>query len=147
MDIKQEAIKLFNEAWDLMDLKERTQEQQALMLHKTHASYYLWSLCGEKVNLARGEWQVSRAYALLHMGQPALLHGQRSLDICLENGIAGFDLPFGHEAVARAYHELGDKQNAQKHITLGREACECITDEHDKAYALSEISSIDSEGE
>ena len=143
MDIKQEAIKLFNETWDLMDLKERTKEQQALMLHKAHASYYLWSLCGEKVNLARGEWQVSRAYALLNMGQPALLHGLRSLDICLENNLGGLDLPFGHEAVARAYHILSDSQNAQKHIAQGREACKAIDNSQDKAYALSEIASID----
>ena len=144
MDIKQEAIKLFNETWDLMDLKERTPEQQALMLHKAHASCYLWSLCGEKVNLARGEWQVSRAYALLGMGQPALLHGRRSLDICLESKLGGFDLPFGHEAVARAYHILGDAQEAQKHMALGREACQSIEDAQDKAYALSEIASIES---
>ena len=142
MDVKQEAIKLFNETWDLMDLKERTPSQQALMLHKAHASCYLWSLCGEMVNQARGEWQISRAYALLNMGQPALLHGQRSLNICIENGLGGFDLPFGYEAVARAYHVLGNQEGAREHVARGKEACEAIADEQDKAYALSELNAI-----
>jgi len=55
VDVKQEAIKLFNETWDLMDLKERTPSQQVLILHWAHTTCYLWSPC---VN------EQDRAYAL-----------------------------------------------------------------------------------
>ena len=35
-----------------------------------------------------------------------LFHGSRSLKLCLDNNLGGFDLAFGYEAVARAYAVL-----------------------------------------
>jgi hypothetical protein len=38
IDVRKEAGKLLNGAWDLIDLPKRTPEQDAEMLHKAHAS-------------------------------------------------------------------------------------------------------------
>lgn len=142
MDIKAEAIKLFNETWDLLDKTDRTDDDKRLMLHKTHTSFYLWTLVGEMVNYARGEWQVSHVYAVLGEGDLALLHGQKSLDLCLEHGFKGLDLAFGYEAVARAYAVLGDIEQAKVHKDLGLKACETIDNKQDRDYAKGEINGI-----
>lgn len=138
----QEAKKLFNETWDLLDLPQRTDEEKITMLHKAHTSCYLWREAGQPVNNARGEWQVSRVYSVLKMGEPALLHGLSSLSICRENGIGGLDLAFGYEAVARAYACLGDGENMDKMKALGVQACEAIAGADDRDYAQKEIDGI-----
>lgn len=130
------AKELFNQTWDLLDQTDRTPEEDIAMLHKAHTSCFLWREAGSSVNNARGEWQVSRVYSALKMGEPALLHGEYSLEICLKNEIGGFDLAFGYEAVARAYRLLGKPEEAAKYKALGLEACEKIGDPGDRDYTL-----------
>jgi hypothetical protein len=144
IDVKREAIKLFNETWDLIDLKERSNEQKALMLHKAHSSRYLWGLVGEPVNFARGEWQVSRVYALLGMGEGALLHGGLSLQLCLEHKLSPFDTAFGFESVARAYALLGKVKEADEHKEKGLLAAASMPEDKasDRAYVEGEINGI-----
>ena len=42
------------------------------MLHAAHASRFHWGEVGEPVNFARGEWQISRVYAVLGRPEPAI---------------------------------------------------------------------------
>jgi hypothetical protein len=66
---------------------------------------------GDAVNLARGEWQVSRVYAVLGRGEPAIYHTRRCLEINEANGNGREDWELGsaHEALARAYAVAGDR--------------------------------------
>lgn len=139
---KQQAIELFNETWDLMDKKNRTDEEIFLMIHMAHASRFHWTKVGTLLNIARGEWQISRVYALLGMGEPALLHGHYSLDICLENGYKDFDLAFGYEAVARAAKILGEEELFEMHYAAAEDAALGIEKEEDKTYFLGELKTI-----
>ena len=140
--VKAEAVKLFNETWDLIDLKERNDSEKALMLLKTHTSRYLWGLIGEPVNFARGDWQISRCYALLNMGEAALLYGESSLKLALENGCGALDIAFGHEAVARAQALLGNKDEAAAHKAKGLEAAAKLEKEGDRKYAEGELNNF-----
>ncbi|MBN2878371.1 MAG: hypothetical protein JXN65_01965 [Clostridia bacterium] len=139
---KKLAIGYFNKTWDLIDKKERTDKEDREMIHTAHASLYHWMQIGTPLEFARGEWQVSRVYSILGMGQSALYHGEASLNLCLDNGIGGFDLAFGYEAVARAYKTLGDEENKQKNSELALSAAEKVEDKGDRDYTLSEIGSI-----
>ncbi|MCL2592526.1 MAG: hypothetical protein FWD82_04090 [Defluviitaleaceae bacterium] len=140
--VRSEAVKLFNETWDLIDLKERTREENAAMLHKAHTSRYLWGLIGEPKNFARGEWQVSRVYALLNMAEAALLHGEISLKIAIENNLEGLDLAFGYEAVARAKAILGDISGARENKAKGLEEAAKLEKEGDRKYTEGELNGI-----
>lgn len=142
MDAKQEAIKLFNETWDLLDLEDRSNEQKVEMIQKAHTSCYLWSQVGTALNVARGEWQVSRVYSVLGMGKPALLYALNSLKLCMDNSIGDFDLAFAYEAIARAYTVLDDKNKAEEYQSLGIEACNKIAKDDDREYVLGELNSI-----
>ena len=142
MDAINEAKKLFNETWDLLDKKDRTDEDNITMLHKAHTSCFLWQSANNPTNNARGEWQVARVYSVVGFGEAALLHAMRSLEICKTNDIGGFDLAFGYEAVARAYAVCGNGDKCKEYKELAAKACDGIEKADDKAYALSEINGI-----
>ena len=94
--------------WTLMEKEDRTRDEDDAMLHMAHASRHHWGQVGTAANFGRGEWQCSRVYALLGRAEPCLHHAQRYLDICLENGIADWDLAFAYEALARGHAVAGD---------------------------------------
>jgi hypothetical protein len=144
IDVRKEAIKLYNETWDLLDIPADTRSaaQNMEMINKTHASNYLWSLVGEPKNYARGEWQVSHVYAVLGYGGLALAHGELSLNIVQTNGIGGKDLAFGFEAVARAYAVLSNNAKALEYKTKGIEAAAFLEDEEDRNYIIGELNGI-----
>lgn len=133
------AVRLFNETWDLMEKKDRSPEDDFSMLHKAHASVYHWSQCGTDLEIARGEWQVSRVNAVLSKGEAALFHAERSLQLCLDNQFKGFDLAFGYEAVARSWMLLDDYVQASENRHKGIIACDLIDDADDKSYTLSAL--------
>ncbi|MBI3362023.1 MAG: hypothetical protein HY023_13045 [Chloroflexi bacterium] len=136
------AIDLFNHVWTLLDKPDRTREENDDMIHAAHASRYHWGIVGAAVNLARGEWQVSRVYSVLKMPEPALYHARRCLDICLESHIGDFDLAFGYEALARASAIAGKTSDVEKYIAMAKQAGENITEQDDKELLFSDLKSI-----
>lgn len=136
------AANLFNETWSLLDNDDRTDEETFLMIHTAHASRYHWTKVGGPLELARGEWLISRVYAVLGMGDQALLHGQYSLDLCLDNSIKDFDLAFAYEAVARAAVLLEDEELYEGYYRMASDAAKDIEKPDDKSYFLDELKSI-----
>lgn len=142
-DHKKLGIELFNATWNLIDKQNRTEAEAYEMIHAAHASAYHWlKAYGGAINEARSQWQISRVYAILGMGESALKHGQRSLELCVANGIGDFDLAFGYEAVARAHAALGNEQAKARNKSLALSACENIANADDREYAQSEINAI-----
>jgi hypothetical protein len=112
------------------------------MLHMAHASRYHWGECGTSVNRSRGEWQVSRVYALLGRGEPALHHAQRGLAICTANGIKDWDLAYAYESLARAAAVSGDAAAAGDWLAQARAATAEVEDEEDRELLLSDLATI-----
>jgi hypothetical protein len=139
---KKLAVSLFNKVWELIDLKDRSEEETELMINTAHASLYHWRQVGEPVNFARGEWQVSRVYSLAGRADPALHHAANSLEICQKHGIGDFDLAFAYEALARAYAIEGNNSKVEEFHKLALAAAENIKEKDDKKYFLSELESI-----
>lgn len=103
------AVGLFNHVWTLLENPSRTQAQDDEMIHAAHASRYHWGEVGTDVNLARGEWQVSRVYAVLGRGEPAVYHARRCLEINEATpGREDWELASAYEALARASAVAGD---------------------------------------
>jgi hypothetical protein len=105
------AVGLFNYTWTLLENPNRSREQDDEMLHAAHASRYHWGEVGEQVNLARGEWQVSRVYSVLGRGEPALYHARRCVEIneANESFREDWELGSAYEAMARASAVAGDR--------------------------------------
>ena len=146
---KKMAVNLFNGTWDLMDKQDRSKEEEDKMIHSAHASRYHW---GEVVaagtpktapiNIERGEWQVSRVYAILGRAEPALFHAGRCLEICEENGIGDFDIAFAYEAMARAHSIGGNHAEFERYLQMAKEAGAKIKEKGDRDYFLGDLKTV-----
>jgi hypothetical protein len=141
-DERRLAAALFNGTWTLLEKENRTRDDDDAMLHMAHASRHHWGRIGTTANLARGEWQCSRVYAVLKRAEPCLHHAQRCLDICQENGIADWDLAFAYEALARGYAVAGDTEQARAYTEHALAAAEEIMTDEDRELVLSDLESI-----
>ena len=141
-DERKLAASLFNHVWDLMEKKNRTIEENDRMIHAAHASRYHWGNVGEPVNLARGEWQVSRVYSIQGRSEPALYHARRSLLICKHNGIGDFDLAFAYEALARASAVAGNRADRAKYHKKAVDAADGIREKDDRSLLLKDLKTI-----
>jgi hypothetical protein len=139
---KQMAIELFNLTWDLIDKDEKDQSEKDRMIHAAHASRYHWEVAGGPVNIARGEWLISRVYALLNRQEPCLYHADRCLQVTLKADLKDFDLAFAYEAMARACDLAGDEVESTKYVTLAEDAGAGISDPKDREYFFSELETI-----
>ena len=72
---------MFNGVWTLLEVADRTIEQDDQIVHAAHASRYHLGQVGDPVNVIRGEWQCSRVYTTLGRAEPALWHARRCLDV------------------------------------------------------------------
>jgi DNA-binding transcriptional MerR regulator len=124
---------LFNHTWTLIEQADRTPEDVAAMVHSAHASVWHWANGGGTLaNAARGEWQVSRVYATLGRGEPALWHAGRALELAEAATRAGvaddWDVPAALEGLARAQAVAGDRAAAVETRARARAALDAIAD-------------------
>ncbi|HEX4704939.1 MAG TPA: MerR family transcriptional regulator [Pseudonocardiaceae bacterium] len=138
------ASQLFNQTWRLLEQEQRSTADDDRMIHTAHASRYHWGQVptATPAHLARGEWQVSRVYAVLGRSEPALHHAQRVLDICLEHGIGDWDLAFAYEALARASAVLPDAEAARGYTDKALAAAEAITEDEDRDLLLADLETM-----
>jgi DNA-binding transcriptional MerR regulator len=140
LDHRRLGADLFNGTWELMEKEDRTPAEDDRMLHMAHASRYHWGEVGTPANLARGEWQCSRVYAVLRRPEPCLHHARRTLDLCRENGLVDWDLAFAHEALARGHAVAGDPEAARRSV---EEALAVpIAEEEDRALLTADLETI-----
>lgn len=142
MEHKKIAMDCFNGTWDIIDLKERSEADVLKMIHMAHASRYHWGEIGTPLEWSRGEWQISRVYALAKMGESALYHGKHALKYCLDHEIGDFDLAFAYETIARAYGIIGDANQKEAYILMANEASLNIEKKEDLEYFLSELATV-----
>lgn len=139
---KKLAIETFNITWDYIDKENRTSEDDLEMIHLAHASRYHWGFAGNELNKARGEWQISRVYSLLSLGESALFHANASLKIVKENNYGDFDLVFAYEAMAFAFKVLGNDSEKEISLQKGYNELKNISKKEDRDYCKSELDKI-----
>jgi hypothetical protein len=105
------AVGLYNRCWELLEVPDRTPEQDAELIHAAHASRYHWGeIADTPARLWRGEWMCSRVYAVLDRAEPALWHARRAVTLVESGGadVEDWDRPAVYEAMARASLVAGD---------------------------------------
>jgi hypothetical protein len=135
------AVGLNNLVWHLMDKPDRTIQENDQMIHAAHTSYYHWSRIGSELNLQRGEWLISRVYAVLNRPEGALFHAQRCLELTEEHNFTDFDLAYAYEAMARAHAAAGNKSETEKYLQLAAEAGEKIEAEENRTLFFEDLDS------
>jgi tetratricopeptide (TPR) repeat protein len=136
------GVELFNYTWTLLEKEDRTERESDRMIDAGHASRFFWEEVGEPVNHARGEWQISRAYAAAGRAEPALHHARRCLELCEEHEIGDFDLAYAYEALARALDLAGDADGAAGYTEEASQAAEHVADTADRELLLSDLATL-----
>lgn len=142
------AMDFHRQTWDLLDKPGRTRFDDARMLDYAHASLAHWRTTGTAVRQQRGEWLISRVFAVLGEGSSALKHAQLCHEL-LENNRAEmeeFDFAFAYEAIARAYAVNGDRAEALKFMTRAQAAGEAIQEPEDRETFFAEFNGGDWHG-
>ncbi len=119
------AARCFNETWDYLEKKARTERDDQEMIHLAHASRYHWGVVGTPRNKAVGDWQISRVYAALKEPELSLSFAKSSLQACKREKLPE-TLATAYEAVARAYAVAEDYASAGKYLKLARDQLETL---------------------
>jgi hypothetical protein len=136
------AADLFNHTWTLLEKPDRTPAEDDEMIHSAHASRFHWGEVGEDVNLARGEWQCSRVYAVIGRAEPALWHAHRCLAINEANGTADWDIASAYEAMARAQMTAGDLAEVAAWKAKATAALDGIADPDDREVIEGDLATL-----
>jgi tetratricopeptide (TPR) repeat protein len=133
------AAQCFNKAWDLLDKKRRSDEDNLQMLYLSHASRYHWGLIGAPRNRAVGEWQLSRIYAALGQPQMALWFARSCLATCRNNDLSDI-IHTAYEAMARASAVSKDYRRARRYLDKARRRLdESDLEKSDRGIYLDQI--------
>jgi cation transport regulator ChaB len=125
------AVACFNKAWDFLDKKERSRDEDLQMLHEAHTSRYHWGHVGKAQNFAVGDWQISRVYAALKQPVLALHFAKSSLDTCEKNNLKD-QLLSAYEGMARAHATANETEEAKRYLDMARKQLELVKDEEDR---------------
>ena len=139
------AAALFEGVLELLSRPSRTFDEDRGMVHAAHASCWHWSVVGRPVNRARGEWLVSRVYAVLGKGVQAREHADHYRSMCDDHGLDEYDRAFAHEAIARAAAVQGAAQEVADHVQYGLAAAAQVTEETERAWAIKNLGTVTSE--
>jgi len=134
----------FNACWALIDVRERTPEQEEEMLRLATASHYHWT---QRANYGPKEasvasWQLSRVYALIGEGSLARRFGRRSLEVLEGSDVGAFFVGYAHEALARAASVLGDAAALAMHTEACKAAAESLDDADQRSWLLGDLSTV-----
>lgn len=148
VDHRSLAIEYFNGAWDLIDAKSRTAEEDRQMVTLAFASRQHWQQAlakqatGTAENLVVADWQVAHVASLVGLADLALLFAQSAVD-----GAKAAEVPLwlnasAHEGLARAHATAGDREGYEREARLTRELLDAVADQEDKDLITGQLASI-----
>ncbi|MFD2176837.1 hypothetical protein [Veronia pacifica] len=105
-------------ASDLVELEERTPEQDQMMSEAAHLSLHSWRKCGTWINDVRGLYLLSYVENARSRHQLAIDHGLEALSVLEKNGGDDVEEAFVRLELARAYQLLADKHSAGEHLDV-----------------------------
>lgn len=137
------GIELNQLCWSLLAVKDRTPEEDELMIHAAHASHYHWLKCGTKVNEQRGEWMISHVYAVLGVAERAVFHARRCISItnAFPDEMKDFDIAYANEAMARAQACLGSREQALSFLERAEKKGKEIANKEDSDIFIGDLES------
>jgi tetratricopeptide (TPR) repeat protein len=130
------AAECFNRTWDYLKQKNRSLDDDQMMLNLAHASRYHWSFIGKHWNFAAGDWQISRVYAALNQPDLALGFAKKALEISQKHDLSE-GLIFAYEGMARAHAVAREYSFAREFVGKAHEQLRAVSldDEDRKTYS------------
>jgi len=132
----------FNAAWDFIEQKNRTADDDEQMIRLAQASIWHWTQredCADK-NLSIGYWQLSRVYALAGRADDARRYGEISLEYGKDE--EPFYRGYAYEALARAESVAENRNKTDEFLSKARELAEQVSDAESKKQLIDDLNSI-----
>ena len=130
------GIEMNIQSWNLLGKENRDEKDNVRMINFAKSSLYHWKKSPkfELVNEQRGQWLISRIFAVLSNGNEAISYAQETLRLTEEHGFKDFDLAYAYESMARAHAVSGNKEKYKEFWEKAREAGDLIAGKEDKKY-------------
>ena len=137
------GIEMNIQTWNLLGKEDRNEQDDVRMVNFAQASLYHWmkSHKYEPVNEQRGQWMLSRVYAVLDKGKEALSYANEASRLTNEQDLKDFDLAYSYEALARANAASGNKKECAKWLEKALEVGASIQCEDAKKYFILDLES------
>jgi hypothetical protein len=131
--------------WELLEKRDRTPEESAVMLHLAHASCAHWLAAGNETHHQRGEWLIARVNTVLGYPEAALRHARACMDLTMKypDRMEDFDRAYAFEALARSHALAGNRSEADLYLRKSQEAGESIIGDENKGVFTSDLASGD----
>lgn len=136
----------FNQTWELLEKTDRSADENDLMLHRAHCSMHHWLHIGQPKHYARGNWLLSRVYAVVGQGDLAIHFGRKCATMCDDHDLSPFDRAYAHEALARGFATAGQSDQAQHHLERAKSLAPSIDDEQERQWLLDDLATISVSG-
>jgi serine/threonine protein kinase len=141
-DHKKLSADCFNRAWELLDLKTRSREEDAQMLFYAHASLAHWRQrqdCKTR-NLSIAYWQISRVYAVLGDWHSAQVFAHLCLAASAKE--PPYYLGYAHEAMARAALQRKDFPGLENHLNSARAQAAQVTERGERQMLEKDLDEL-----
>jgi uncharacterized protein YndB with AHSA1/START domain len=137
-----QAVESNNSVWELVDMQDRTPDQDEELLRRAYAAAYHWQRAAgaQPANEARASYLIARALLLTGQPQASLRSADRCLAVCRTNQLADFDLAYAYEARARALAALGRAEEADDNWRQARAVD--IADPEDRAIVQADFAGV-----
>ena len=138
------SAECFNRAWDLIEKKDRSPEENETMLALSMSSFWHWTKRSDRSaeNLSVAYWQLSRIFVLLDQSFNALKYGESCLTISRDPSLPPYCLGYAYEALARAHMKLGNTEKALTYIEEAKKVSENMKDPETKKMLLKDLETI-----
>jgi hypothetical protein len=137
------AARYYNAAWELIDLAERTPEQDRDMVTRAFTSRQHWiEAGGGDENLAVSDWQVAHAASLAGWSDIALAFARSAVERAERADAPTWLQASTHEGLARAHAAGGDRTAYEQEAQRCRDLLAQVDDEEDRALVESQLDAI-----
>jgi len=143
---RKEAIAAYNRSFDLLDLAERTEVEDAELLAAAWTSRHRWMVAGGTKEVVIADWMISRVAAALGATSPGF--AQLSVDMA-KSALAGAGDDIDDwlqaslaEGMARAAFVAGDAAEGARWLAEAERLLQLIADEESKEVIDSQIADL-----
>jgi hypothetical protein len=139
---RQLARQLFNRTWELIDTRDRTDEQDQMMLVTACAAYLHWDAVGSEENRAIANWQIAHVASLLGYGDLALSHATSALGRVLAARLPAWLHASALEGLARAHAAAGNQAERDLYLKQAIEAVAAVVDAEERRLISAQIATV-----